>query len=181
MNREPIDLYSDYLNTAFGQTSATNLTRVLNHEISHDTITRFLTNKELTSRDFWKIVKPEIRRIQKPNAMIAIDDFIVEKPHSDENGVVAWFFDHTRNEQVQGMNIVDAVYITEDARMPSRIISRFQTRVAWLARKPAFGSNLKTMKTARPCCCSWSNAPTACTFWLPRKSKPRASLRDGWL
>ncbi len=118
MNRELIDLYSDYLITAFGQTSATNLSRVLNHEISHDTITRFLTNKELTSRDFWKIVKPEIRRIQKPNAMIAIDDFIVEKPYSDENGVIAWFFDHTTNEYVQGMNIVDAVYITQAARMP---------------------------------------------------------------
>ena len=98
MNRKLIDLYSDYLITAFGQTSATNLARVLNHEISHDTITRFLTNKELTSRDFWKIVKPEIRRMQNPNAMIAIDDFIVEKPYSDENGVIAWFFDHVSNQ-----------------------------------------------------------------------------------
>ena len=118
MNRELIDLYSDYLITAFGQTTATNLARVLNFKISHDTITRFLSNKELTSRDFWKIVKPEIRRIQSPDAMIAIDDFIVEKPHSDENGVVAWFFDHVSNEHVLGMNIVDAVYVIDETRMP---------------------------------------------------------------
>jgi DDE superfamily endonuclease len=145
MNRELIDLYSDYLITAFGQTSATNLARVLNHEISHDTITRFLTNKELTSRDFWKIVKPEIRRIQKPNAMIAIDDFIVEKPHNDENGVIAWFFDHTTNQHVQGMNIVDAVYITEDARMPLdlEVVKKLEYKIDADTGKP-FREQLRT-------------------------------------
>jgi hypothetical protein len=145
MNRELIDLYSDYLITAFSQTSATNLARVLNHEISHDTITRFLTRKELTSRDFWKIVKPEIRRIQKPNAMIAIDDFIVEKPHSEENGVIAWFFDHTTNKHVQGMNIVDAVYITEDARMPLdlEVVKKLEYKIDVETSKP-FREQLRT-------------------------------------
>jgi hypothetical protein len=138
MNRDLIDLYSDYLITAFGQTSATNLSRALNFDLSHDTITRFLNDQELTSRDYWKIVKPMIRRVQTPDASIAIDDFIVPKPHSDENGVVAWFFDHTSNTHVQGINIVDAVYVTNEACVPLdlEVIKKFEYKIDVATGKP---------------------------------------------
>ena len=74
MDREMIDLYSDYLITNFGQATATGLSSVLNEEISHDSITRFLSDRELTSKDYWQLVKPVIRSIQEANACISIDD-----------------------------------------------------------------------------------------------------------
>ena len=131
MNREMIDLYSDYLITNFGQATATSLSNVLNGELSHDSITRSLADRELTSKDYWQFVKPTIREIQDANASLSIDDLIVEKPHSEESGVIAYFlapqqhlsglgryFDHTKGRSVKGINIVDAAYITAKARVP---------------------------------------------------------------
>ena len=118
MNREILDLYSDYLITNFGQATATGLSNVLDGEISHDTITRSLAERELTSKDYWQLAKTKIREVQDENASISIDDVIVEKPSSEENGVIAYYFDHTQNRTVKGMNIVDATYITATARVP---------------------------------------------------------------
>jgi len=118
MDREMIDLYSDYLITAYSQASATSLSRALDGAVSHDAITRFLADRTLTSRDYWTLIKPLVREVQRPDAAIVIDDVIVEKPHSDENSVIAYHFDHTQNRTVKGMNIVDAVYVSGEARIP---------------------------------------------------------------
>jgi DDE superfamily endonuclease len=118
MNREMIDIYSDYLITNFGQATATSLSNVLNGELSHDSITRALADRELTSKDYWKLVKPIIREIQDENASLSVDDLIVEKPHSEESGVIAYYFDHTQGRTVKGMNIVDVTYVAPTARVP---------------------------------------------------------------
>lgn len=118
MTKAMIDLYSDYLLTAFRQTSATKLSLALDGAISHDKITRELGGQILTSSDYWKYIKPTIREIQEDSAMIAIDDFILEKPESEENSVVAYYYDHTSGRTVKGTNIVDAAYITSLGRIP---------------------------------------------------------------
>jgi DDE superfamily endonuclease len=118
MDREMIDIYSDYLITNFGQATATSLSNVLNGELSHDSITRSLADRELTSKDYWKLVKPIIREIQDENASLSVDDLIVEKPHSEESGVIAYYFDHTQGRTVKGMNIVDVTYVAPTARVP---------------------------------------------------------------
>jgi hypothetical protein len=46
-----LDLYSDYLISAFGQTTATGLSALLNGEISHDSVQRFLAEERKTSAD----------------------------------------------------------------------------------------------------------------------------------
>ena len=42
MNRERLDLYTDYLLSTFGYATATGLSALVNGQISHDQITRFL-------------------------------------------------------------------------------------------------------------------------------------------
>jgi DDE superfamily endonuclease len=118
MDRKMIDIYSDYLITNFGQATATSLSNVLNGELSHDSITRSLADRELTSQDYWRQVKPTIREIQDENAIISIDDMIAEKPYSEESGVIAYYFDHTQGRAVKGINIVDAIYVAPKARVP---------------------------------------------------------------
>ena len=118
MNREMIEIYSDFLITSFGQTSATNLEKALDAEISHDAITRFLSDRLFTSRDYWKLVKPVIRKVQTEDAFLALDDFIVEKPDSEENASISYHYDHTQNCSVKGFNVLDVVYVNEEARVP---------------------------------------------------------------
>jgi DDE superfamily endonuclease len=118
MNKIILDLYSDYLITSFSQVSATRMSQALDQNISHDTITRSLVEKKLTEKDYWKYVKIIVRQIEQPDACIALDDFIVEKEYSDENAIIGYYYDHTQNKTVKGMNIVDLAYISGENRVP---------------------------------------------------------------
>ena len=57
-----IEIYSDYLITNFGQATAISRSNVLDAELSHDSITSALADRQLTSKDDWKPVKPIIRK-----------------------------------------------------------------------------------------------------------------------
>ena len=71
-----LDLYTDYLISSFGQTTATEMARLLDNKMSHDKITRFLSSREFTSKDLWKISKKIVREIESSDGVIAIDDSI---------------------------------------------------------------------------------------------------------
>ncbi len=45
MDKPLLDLYADYLISSFGPTTATGLSRLLQAHLSHDKITRFLSEK----------------------------------------------------------------------------------------------------------------------------------------
>jgi len=62
MNQQLLDLYSDYLISSFGPTTATGLSAVLDGVVSHDQITRFLAGAKRTSAELWRVVKPHVRQ-----------------------------------------------------------------------------------------------------------------------
>jgi hypothetical protein len=45
-----------------------------------------LSQKDLTSKDLWKLVKPTVRQCESDDGVLVIDDSIEGKPHSKENG-----------------------------------------------------------------------------------------------
>jgi len=110
MDRTMLEIYSDYLISSFGQTSTTVLSRLLDNTISHDQITRFLEQGVAVSRTLWLLAKPLVRRIEREDGVISIDDCVQPKPHSRENGVIEWFYDHSVGQTVKGMNILTAFY-----------------------------------------------------------------------
>ena len=105
-----LDIYSDYLIASFSQTSATGLSHLLNGEISHDQVTRFLSKEEKTGKHLWLMVKPLIKQIQSDKGVLIIDDSIEEKPYTDENDLICWHFDHSKNRSVKGINFVSCLY-----------------------------------------------------------------------
>ena len=50
MNQELLELYSDHLLSSFGATTATGLSDMLDGEISHDRVTRFLAEDDYDSQ-----------------------------------------------------------------------------------------------------------------------------------
>jgi hypothetical protein len=84
MKRE-MDLYSDYLLSSFGQVTATGLSNLLNGSVSHDKITRILSESTCNSKDLWQEVKPLVRKYEREAACLIFDDTIVSKPYTDEN------------------------------------------------------------------------------------------------
>ena len=72
MNKEILDLYTDYLISSFGQTTATGLSKLMNGDVSHDQVSRMLASPKMTSQDWWLMVKPEVRKIEQPDGLIII-------------------------------------------------------------------------------------------------------------
>ena len=117
-NEKLLDLYSDYLISSFGQTTATGLSDLLNHEISHDAVQRYLAVEKQTSADLWRLVKPHVRNIESPAGVLIIDDSIAEKPYTDVNDIVCWHYDHTQGRTIKGINFVTCLYHSQGVSLP---------------------------------------------------------------
>ena len=141
-----LDLYTDYLLSSFGQTSATGLSRLVDGEISHDSITRLLSGNEFDSKLLWQKVKPLVRQHETSDACLIFDDVIVEKPYTDENEMICWHYNHCTGKNVKGINMLNAFYHTQDTQMehPLRIPIGFQ-----LILKTVLFCVLKTKKEKR--------------------------------
>jgi IS4 transposase len=115
---EILDLYSDYLISSFGQTTATGLSTLLDGQVSHDRIRRFLAGSLRTSADLWQRVKPHVRAIQREDGVLILDDSVAEKPYTDENDIVCWHYDHSKDRMVKGVSFLTALYHSQDVSFP---------------------------------------------------------------
>lgn len=118
MDKSLLDLYADYLISSFGPTTATGLSRLLSCGLSHDKITRFLSERTFTSANLWQIVKPLVRQVQNENAALVIDDSIAHKPHTDASELIGWHYDHTTGTTVKGLNFLTTLYCTDGVSLP---------------------------------------------------------------
>jgi len=117
-NGKLLDLYSDYLISAFGQTTATGLSVLLGGEISHDQVQRSLASEVQTSADLWRIAKPHVRKIESTDGVAIVDDSIAEKPYTDENDIICWHYDHSQQRTVKGINFVTCLYHSQGVSLP---------------------------------------------------------------
>ena len=113
-----LELYTDYLLSSFGATTATGLSATLEGAVSHDQVTRFLSREDYNSKTRWQQVKPMVRAMEQPDGVLIFDDTIEEKPHTDENELISWHFDHSQNRSVKGINILNCVYHAGAQRFP---------------------------------------------------------------
>lgn len=109
-NPQILDLYSDFLLSSFSLVTATGLSQLIDNGYSHDQISRFLAQGSFDNKDFWKCVKALIRKVESEEAVLIIDDTIEEKPHSTENDLICWHFDHCTGQNVKGINIINFLY-----------------------------------------------------------------------
>jgi hypothetical protein len=116
-NARLLDLYTDYLLVSFGQTTATGLAALL-PELSHDQVTRFLAQQELSHKDLWRLVKPHLRQIQSEDAVLILDDSIEEKPYTDASELVCTHYDHATGRYVKGINLMSCLYLSRGVSLP---------------------------------------------------------------
>jgi len=131
MDKELLELYSDYLLSSFSYTTATGLSIMTEGEISHDKVTRFLSESEFGSKELWKIVKSTIREIETEEGIVAIDDTIEEKPYTEENEIVSWYHDHTKGRAVKGINLLSALYINDKGKIPINYVIVKKTKTVY--------------------------------------------------
>ena len=132
MNKQELfDIYSDYLLSSFGPTTATGLARLLGGSLSHDEITRMLGGEVQTSAGWWRRVKPLVRQNERKDGVLIFDDSIEEKPYSDENDIVCWHYDHSKGRNLKGINFLTALYQSGEVSLPVafQLIAKTETYV----------------------------------------------------
>lgn len=140
MNVENLmDLYTDYLIVAPGQTTATGLSTLSEGKISHDQVTRLLSSGNIDSSALWKEVKPICWEISNEDGVLIIDDSVEEKKYTDRNELICWHYDHTQGRSVKGVNFLTALYYSQDVSMP--------VSVEWI-KKDQQVTNKKTGKVS---------------------------------
>lgn len=158
MDKSLLDLYTDYLIASFGPTTATGLSRLLDGKISHDQVTRFLSERVKTSADLWRIVKPLLRKIETDDGVIIIDDSIEEKPYTDENDLICWHFDSSSQRTVKGINFLTAFYQLEDGGLPlafdtvTKTEVYFDTKSQKTKRRSLISKNARSRQLLQICC-----------------------------
>jgi hypothetical protein len=140
MKTDYIELYTDYLISGSGYATATGLSSMMDGDVSHDQITRFLSKNEFTSKDLWKRVKSTVRQIEDDEACLIFDDTVQEKKWTDESDIMCWHFDHTVGKSVRGINMLNALYYSNEVSVPVS----FE-----IVAKPIQFSDLKTRKVKR--------------------------------
>ena len=118
MKKEELEIYTDYLISTSGYATATGLSSMLDGEISHDKVTRFLSEREYTSKDLWREVKTTVRKMEKNDGVLIFDDTIQEKEWTDENDIICWHYDHCKGRSVKGINVLNALYHSGEVSLP---------------------------------------------------------------
>ena len=118
MHKADLDLYTDYLLSTFGAATATGLSAMVDGEVSHDRITRFLSGQDFTSKDLWQQVKSMVRSVQNSEGVLIFDDTIQEKEWTAENELICWHYDHVSGRNVRGINLLNALYHSNGASIP---------------------------------------------------------------
>ena len=139
-----LDLYTDYLLSSTGPTTATGLSRLLEGALSHDHITRWLSHATLGSAEVWRHAKPLIRQAEARQAaeefaVLIVDDSVLEKAHTDANELICTHWDHSQQRYVKGLNFVTLLYQAADLALPLAVE---------LVRKTVPVFHLKTQKTS---------------------------------
>ena len=97
------------MRASFEATTATGLSELLEGEVSHDQVSRYLAGKTKTAADLWGTVKSFVREVQSEAGVLIIDDAIEEKPYTDENDIVCWPYDHSKERMRKGINFLTAL------------------------------------------------------------------------
>ena len=118
MNHELFDLYTDFLISSFGPATATGMARMLDGQVSHDQVTRLLAEAPKTSADLWRVSKPLVRQIERPDGVISIDDSLSEKLYTDQNDIICWHWSHSLSRHVKGIEFLTAFYNVGEVSLP---------------------------------------------------------------
>jgi len=114
------DLYMDYLISSTQATTCTGLSKVLDGLISHDKFTRLLSQSNFDSKSLWKQSKLTAQEISQSKQLkvLSFDDSIMPKPHTKENALNCWHFDHCKGRSVKGIQFLTGLFHTQGMNVP---------------------------------------------------------------
>lgn len=114
-----LDIYTDYLISQNKYATATGLSDMLDGEISHHQVSRFLPKEAFGSKQLWSYVKQSVRKNEvSTGGVLILDDSVEEKPYTDENEINCWHYSHAKGDVLKGINILSCMVRYGDFSVP---------------------------------------------------------------
>ena len=111
-----LQLYTSFLIGNQNRYSGIELSKTLGTKtLSHDSVTRFLSNSSYTSSDLWKHVKP---LVSLEKGYLVGDDSLLSKKYSRENELTKRQYSGNAHSLVNGICIVNLLWTTGDEYIP---------------------------------------------------------------
>jgi hypothetical protein len=98
--------------------TATGLSELLDGELTHDKVSRFLRLEDFDSKSLWSYVKKPVRQQEVSGGVLLLDDTIEEKPYMDENAINSWHYSHAKGDVLKGINILTCMVRYDDFSVP---------------------------------------------------------------
>lgn len=103
------ELYCSFLEITSERYSALSLSDVAPYQLSHDSISRWLTEEKVQPKDLWSIAKKEI--MDKPGILV-FDDVVIDKSRSGKTQLVNWQYSGAKHDITKGIGVVNALWQT---------------------------------------------------------------------
>lgn len=105
------ELYCSFLEVTSDRYSALSLSEVAPPfvELSHDSISRWLSEEKVQPKDLWEKAKPEVAG--KPGILV-FDDVVIDKSRSGKTELVNWQYSGAKHDKTKGIGVVNALWQT---------------------------------------------------------------------
>ena len=105
------DLYCSFLEVTSDRYSALALSAVVPPyaELSHDSISRWLSDERVQPKDLWAVAKKEVAG--KPGILV-FDDVVIDKSRSGKTELVNWQYAGSKHDITKGIGVVNALWQT---------------------------------------------------------------------
>jgi len=105
------ELYCKFLEVTSSRYSALSLSEVApeNMNLSHDSISRWLSSSKVQPKDLWEAASKEI---DGNCGILAFDDVVIDKSRSEKMELVNWQYSGTEHGVVKGIGVVNALWQT---------------------------------------------------------------------
>jgi len=105
------NLYISFLEVTTARYSAVSLSEVSpdSMNLSHDSVTRWLSSAKVQPKDLWEVASKEI---DGRSGILAFDDVVIDKSRSNKMELVNWQYSGTEHGIVKGIGVVNALWQT---------------------------------------------------------------------
>ena len=103
------ELYCAFLEVTSGRYSALSLSEVApdGSTLSHDSISRWLSEERVQPKDLWQAAKPEVAG--RPGILV-FDDVVIDKSRSGKTELVNWQYAGSKHDTTKGIGVVNALW-----------------------------------------------------------------------
>lgn len=106
-----LDLYTKFLIANQNKYSRVELSKTSESSLSHDSVSKWLRDKNFTSKDLWPHVKS---MVSKEEGYLIIDDSVLDKRFSRNNELVGKHWSGNEQRLISGIDLVNLLWTKGD-------------------------------------------------------------------